>query len=178
MKTSQFFGSSSRPRPGAGHDISSAGDPHYYSSDQFLPDGDDTQTSSLGADSSMPKPVPALIVDADQESRFYLRARLVIAGVLQADEAATGGEALYLLQSRSYRIVLLNVNLPDMDGWSLASQVISRKHWPTLRASLVLTGEKMSWFSQLRGRFFGARSCMRKPLDPVEVASLLRRLEA
>ena len=177
MKFLQSFGSASQTQSGIGHNIASADDPHYFSSDQFVPD-EDTQISSLGADSFMPKLVPALIVDADQESRFYLRARLVIAGVLQADEAATGGEALYLLQSRSYRIVLLNVDLPDMDGWSLASQVISRKHWPTLSAALVLTGDRMSWFSQLRGRFSGARSCIRKPLDPVEVASLFRRLEA
>ncbi len=177
MKAPRSFGSPSHTAPGTGHDVVSADDPHYYSSDQFLPD-EDTHTAALEAVGSMPKPVPALIVDADQEARYYLRARLVMAGVLQADEAANGSEALYLLQSRSYRLVLLNIDLPDMDGWDLASQVISRKHWPTLASALVLTGDRMSWFSQLRGRFAGARGCMRKPLDPIEVASLFRRLEA
>lgn len=153
-------------------------EPLYYSSDQFDPGDEDTRSSSLGSETSRPRPVPALIVDADPESRFYLRAKLVMAGVLQADEAGTGAEALYLLKSRSYRIVLLNVELPDMDGWLLASQVAARKQWPSLSSALVLTGRQMSWVRQLRGRFAGAHSCMRKPLDPAEVASLFRRLDA
>ena len=178
MKAPHSFGVSSGADPDILHRTGSGDNPHYYSSDQFLPDDQDTLASSLGVADLMPRPVPALIVDPDQESRYYLRAKLVMAGVLQADEAATGAEALQLLQSRSYRIVLLNIDLPDMDGWLLASQVATRKHWPSLSSALVLFGQKMSWMSQLRGRYAGARSCMRKPLDPSEVASLFRRLDA
>jgi CheY-like chemotaxis protein len=178
MKTSQLFGSFQHVQPEYEGNLVAAQEPHYYSSDHCLLGDDDTLISSLGPDSFPTKLVPALIIDSDQESRFYLRARLAIAGVLQADEAATGSEALNLLQLGNYRIVLLNLDLPDMDGWFLASKVIPTKPQPTLSSKLVLTGASMSWFSQARARFTGVCGCLRKPLDPVEVALLFRRLQA
>ena len=148
---------------------------HGYSSDQFDPDLD-TLPSVLEGSSGEPEPVNALIIDPDREARFYLRAKLAMAGMLRADEAATGSEALYLLKTRRYHIVLMDVDLPDMDGWHLTRRVTARKDQRALADFVVLTGNRFSWLGRLRARMAGAHSCLAKPLEPSELAVLLRRL--
>ena len=82
-----------------------------------------TQPSVLQWLEPEPEQMQALVIDPDRESRFYLRAKLSMAGLFLADEAANGGEALYLLKTRHYRVVILDLDLPDMDGWLLAAKV-------------------------------------------------------
>jgi CheY-like chemotaxis protein len=142
---------------------------------QSDPDSD-TVPSVLEWPSNEPEPVNALIIDPDREARFYLRAKLAMAGMLRADEATTGSEALYLLKTRRYHLVLMDVDLPDMDGWHLTRRVTAGKHQRALADYVVLTGQRFSWLGRLRARFAGAHSCLTKPLEPGELASLLRRL--
>jgi CheY-like chemotaxis protein len=135
----------------------------------------DTQPSVLQWLAPEPELMQALVIDPDRESRFYLRAKLAMAGLFLADEAANGGEALYLLKTRRYRVVILDLDLPDMDGWLLAEKVrVSRGQ--TLAESLVLTRHKLSWLDEIRARRSGACHCLRKPLHPIELAQVLRQV--
>jgi CheY-like chemotaxis protein len=135
----------------------------------------DTQPSVLQWLAPEPEMMQALVIDPDRESRFYLRAKLAMAGLYLADEAANGGEALYLLKTRRYRVVILDLDLPDMDGWSLASKV-RLAGGPALAESLVLTRRKLSWLDEIRARRAGARYCLRKPLHPIELAQVLHQI--
>ena len=96
--------------------------------------------------------------------------------MLRADEASTGSEALYLLKTRRYHLVLMDVDLPDMDGWHLTRRVTASKHQRALAEFVVLTGQHFSWLGRLRARLAGAHSCLAKPLEPTELAMLLQRL--
>ncbi len=140
-------------------------------------DDSDTQPSAFEWVAPEPELVPALIVDADREARYYLRAKLVMAGVARADEAVSGSEALYLLKTRRYQIVLMDVELPDIDGWDLAARVTASRGRPALADSLVLMAHSLSWLSDLRGRLAGACTCLKKPLDPTELALLLQKIK-
>ena len=135
----------------------------------------DTQPSVLQWLAPEPELMQALVIDPDRESRFYLRAKLSMAGLFLADEAANGGEALYLLKTRRYRVVILDLDLPDMDGWLLAAKV-RLPGGPSLAESLVLTRRKLSWLDQIRARRTGANHWLRKPLHPVELAQVLLRV--
>jgi DNA-binding response OmpR family regulator len=135
----------------------------------------DTQPSVLQWLATEPERMQALVIDADRESRFYLRAKLSMAGLFQADEAATGGEALYLLKTRRYRVVILDLDLPDMDGWLLAGKV-RLANGPTLAESLVLTRRKLSWLDAIRARRTGVNHLLRKPLHPIELAQVLNKV--
>ncbi len=135
----------------------------------------DTQPSVLQWLEPEHEQMQALVIDADRESRFYLRAKLSMAGLFRADEAADGGEALYLLKTRRYRLVILDLDLPDMDGWRLAAKV--RPGGVTaLAKSLVLTRRKPSWLDEIRARRTGANHFLRKPLHPTELAQVLQQV--
>ena len=135
----------------------------------------DTQPSVLQWLEPEPEHMQALVIDPDRESRFYLRAKLAMAGLFLADEAANGAEALYLLKTRRYRVVILDLDLPDMNGWSLAAKVrLGGKI--ALTESLVLTRRKLSWLDEIRARRTGANHWLRKPLHPIELAQVLQQV--
>jgi CheY-like chemotaxis protein len=112
-----------------------------------------------------------LVIDASPEARYYLRAKLATAGLPQVDEAASSAEALLCLQNRVYKLVLLDLDLPDLASWQLLKQIGSAR--PAIEA-LILTGSRLSRLDAMRGRFAGARGSLRKPLDPVKLNALLR----
>ena len=112
-----------------------------------------------------------LVVDASAEARFYLRAKLATAGLPKVDEAASGAEALQRIQRRVYKLVLLDLDLPDRAAWALVKQLARSR--PEV---LILTGSKVSRLDRLRGWFAGARGSLRKPLDPGKLQALLRNV--
>ena len=93
---------------------------------------------SLAANLDHPR---ALMIDADPQARFYLRAKLAAAGLPQVDEAASGAEALLRLQTRVYKMVLLDLDLPDAAGWQLVKQIGRLR--PSIEV-LILTGSQVS----------------------------------
>jgi CheY-like chemotaxis protein len=63
-----------------------------------------------------------LIVDDDRINTMLVRRTVERAG-LRADHAETGREALDLLRSKRYRLVLLDLQLPDMSGIEVSRTV-------------------------------------------------------
>jgi len=114
-----------------------------------------------------------LVVDADRDARLYLRARLAMAGRLVVDEAASGSEALKLMDTRLYKLVILDMDLPDIDGWEMVKRVEASR--PPIEF-LILTGSKLTPLDAVRGWFAGARGSLRKPLHPGKLKYLLRSL--
>ena len=112
-----------------------------------------------------------LVADADSGARLYLRAKLAREGLMQVDEASTGAQALHLLDTRHYKLVVLDLDLPDTDSWQLVRQVGESR--PAVDF-LLLTGSRVSWVDGVRGWFAGARACLRKPLHPGKLKQLLR----
>lgn len=114
-----------------------------------------------------------LVVDASHDARLYMRARLAMAGLMHVDEAASGAEALQWLNNRPYKLVVLDLELPDMDSWRLVKQVGEAR--PAVDF-LILTGSKASRFDAARGWLAGARACLCKPLHPGKLEHLLLSL--
>lgn len=156
-------------------DLLSEPTPATYSSEDFHGEGD-TLPSVLEWLAPEPELMHALVIDPDRESRFYLRAKLAMADFLLTDEAATGGEALYLLKTRRYQLVIMDLDLPDIEGWQLAAKVGAAGGRPALAASIILTRHKLSWLDELRARRVGAAHCLRKPLHPLKLGQILRSL--
>lgn len=64
----------------------------------------------------MPRPTNALIVDDEPHVRVFLRLLLKELGIETIWEAADGGEALVMAAHHDPELVLLDVNLPVMNG--------------------------------------------------------------
>jgi CheY-like chemotaxis protein len=131
----------------------------------------DTAPAPLEAGAPEPEHAQVLVVDADRDARLYLRARLAMAGMLQVDEAATGAEALKLIDSRLYKLVVLDMDLPDVDRWDMVKRVGASR--PAIEF-LILTASRLSQADVVRGWFAGARGSLGKPLHPGKLKRLLR----
>jgi CheY-like chemotaxis protein len=130
-----------------------------------------TAPAPLEASAPEPEHAQVLVVDADRDARLYLRARLAMAGLLLVDEAASGTEALKLMDTRLYKLVVLDMDLPDIERWEMVKRVGASR--PPVEF-LVLTGSRLSLLDAVRGWFAGARSSLRKPLHPGKLKRLLR----
>ena len=114
-----------------------------------------------------------LVVDADLGARLYLRARLAMARLTQVDEAATGTEALKLMEAQRYKLVVLDMDLPDIEHREMVKRLGAVRPAPEF---LILTGGRLSPADAVRGWFAGARGSLRKPLHPGKLKRLLRSL--
>ncbi len=109
-------------------------------------------------------PVPLLLVDDRQENLMALRAALEPLGEELMD-ARSGGEALKLLMKQDCACVLLDVDMPGMDGFETASLI--RSH-PRMRDIPILFVTAHGRFQGVVGRGYevGAADFLFKPLDP------------
>lgn len=144
---------------------------HDQDMDVHLDGEDDTAPMALhGAPASTRR---VLVVDAARDARLYLRAKLAAAGLYEVDEAASGAEALVLLDHHHYHLVTVDLGLTDMDSWQLVKRVDSTR--PAI-AHLVVTGADPVWRRGLQARFAGAQVYLPKPLDPEKLRVLLQTL--
>ncbi len=77
-----------------------------------------------------------LIVDDEERFRVTLRKLLVLKG-LEVDTAGSGREALEMLKTGSYDVVLLDVKMPEMNGIEALAEI--KKIDPNIEV-IILTG--------------------------------------
>lgn len=114
-----------------------------------------------------------LIVDDEWNMRNLLRIYLKKEGFATM-EAATGQEALSLIRQHSFNMILLDVMMPDMDGWQVCKVIRETSTVPVL----MLTA-RTDTKDKVKGLDIGADDYLTKPFEPEEllarIYSLLRR---
>jgi len=109
-------------------------------------------------------PVKFLVVDDVAENLLALEALLAREG-LEIHKARSGPEALELLLVHDFALALLDVQMPDMDGYELAELMrgtTRTRRVPILFLTAVATDERR----RFRGYAAGAVDYMFKPIDP------------
>ena len=109
-----------------------------------------------------------LIVDDDEQTRVILRTALRQKG-LEADEAEDGRRAIELLTENVYAVVLLDLVMPDLDGFAVL-EAISRTHATQPPVVLVVSGAPRSVIEGIDARTI--HGIVRKPFDPMEVSAV------
>jgi CheY-like chemotaxis protein len=124
-------------------------------------------------DETEPKPRPlVMVVDDDAETRDLVDMLLERAGY-DRTIAASGEEAVSLLEQRTPALIVLDLNMPGMDGWSVAALV--RKHEHTARIPiLVMTG--LTQNVENAARRAGATAFVLKPIDAKRFVKEVKRL--
>jgi DNA-binding response OmpR family regulator len=116
-----------------------------------------------------------LVVDDDAPIRLLCRVNLEAEGmeVLEAEDGPTG-----LAKARSAHpdVVLLDVMLPQLDGWRVAETLLEDPE--TGKIPIVFLTARAELRDQARGLEIGGVDYITKPFHPVELAQLIRELLA
>jgi signal transduction histidine kinase/DNA-binding response OmpR family regulator len=116
------------------------------------------------------KPVSVLIIDDDATARDLMRRNLAREGI-SATTAASGPEGLRMARELRPALILLDVMMPQMDGWTVLTTL---KSDPDLRNIAVVM---VSMFdSQELGFMLGASDYLVKPVTREQLHALLGRV--
>lgn len=110
-----------------------------------------------------------LLVDDDISVRESLAAALAYENYLPLT-AANGEEALKVASTSPVDLVILDLNLPDRDGWDTFEQLTGRH--PEIPI-IVLTGRANQLFSALAA---GVGALIEKPVDPEFLLKTMKQL--
>jgi two-component system response regulator ResD len=114
--------------------------------------------------------VTVLLVEDDAQVR-ELVARYLQREGLTTVAVPTGGAGLEAMASRQPDLVILDVNLPDLDGWSILRRI--RDEWGDAPAVIMLTA-RSDEPDRLLGLDLGADDYIVKPFSPREVAARVK----
>lgn len=109
------------------------------------------------------KTMKILIVDDEEMIRSVLREYVEFEGN-EADEAADGMEAVQKCRDVDYDLVLMDVMMPKLDGFSAVKEIKKEKDVPVIMLSA--RGEE---YDKLFGFEIGADDYVTKPFSPKEV---------
>jgi DNA-binding response OmpR family regulator len=87
-------------------------------------------------------------------------------------KAHSGPEALRALLKQEFAVILLDVNMPGMDGFEILSSI--RKEQLPVRVVMLTARRRES--DVLRGFELGADDYILKPFNPLELGARLKRL--
>ena len=107
-----------------------------------------------------------LIVDDEPMARTLLRLMLVRAG-FNVSEAEDGFDALEKVQISQPDIILLDVMMPGMDGFSVCEELRQRKETATL--PIIMLSAKTDLDSINKGLRVGATKYLTKPISPEDL---------
>jgi DNA-binding response OmpR family regulator len=112
-----------------------------------------------------------LVVDDDQLIRKLIRANLDGDGT-RVIEAATGAEGARILQQAKIDLVLLDIGLPDVDGWSLLASLRASGSLPDV-PFLVVSADPPDRKQMER---FGLNDYVQKPFDVRDLVLRIKHL--
>jgi len=120
------------------------------------------------APDDLPSTARVLVVDDDE--RNLLALSHVLRDVAEVVTASSGREALRHLLHGEFAVILLDVFMPDMDGYEVADLIRERKQ--TARIPIIfLSAVNKEAEHLIRGYAMGAVDYVFKPVDPVILTS-------
>jgi CheY-like chemotaxis protein len=116
-----------------------------------------------------------LVIDDEERIREVVRACLEDLGGWDVEIGNSGADGLHKITTESFDALILDISMPDMDGFAFLKQLLERKIYPAIPA--ILLTAKM--FSNDAARFadLGVVGIINKPFNPLtiskEVATIL-----
>ena len=137
--------------------------------DQFL----DRSGPPAGAASPNAAGPVVLIVDDDEGVREYVRVNLEAEGYV-VREAASAAEGLVALGEQSPDLILLDVMMPQVDGWEMLRQI--HEHTGVGAIPVVMFSGKVDERSAAEAESLGAQGFIGKPFDPSSLIESTKQL--
>jgi signal transduction histidine kinase/CheY-like chemotaxis protein/HPt (histidine-containing phosphotransfer) domain-containing protein len=118
------------------------------------------------------KGIKILLVEDDKVNQMVANALLSQMG-LKVDIAENGLEALEKLEEAEYDMVLMDIQMPVMDGYEATKRIRSNPRWSNLPV-VALTGHDMSEH-RLKGNQCGMNDHLNKPVNPHELLAIITK---
>lgn len=118
------------------------------------------------------EPMPTILVADDDANIRELVCLFLRNDGFATAEAADGKEALAVYISTNVDLVVLDIMMPIMDGWTLSKEL--RRANPDLPL-LMLTARGETW-EKVKGFELGTDDYLTKPFDPLELTVRVRAL--
>ena len=111
-----------------------------------------------------------LVVEDEEKTASYIKQGLTESGFI-VDRAANGVDALHLFGHKNYELILLDVNIPSIDGWGVLEFI--RK---TSRVRILMLTGRSRLNDRIKGLDAGADDYMTKPFEFPELLARVRAL--
>jgi CheY-like chemotaxis protein len=119
-----------------------------------------------------------LVVDDERSIRLLCRVNLTASGI-EVLEARDGREALEVVRESRPDLVLLDVMMPEVDGWTVARELARDER--TRDIPIIFLTARADPADRRRGQQLGGVGYLTKPFDPVAIGEYvedtLQRLE-
>jgi len=122
----------------------------------------------MAADSGRPRSV--LVVDDDEPLRTMCRVTLEDAG-FRVLEASDGDEALVCIKLDRPDVILLDIIMPRVSGWTVAAELLSDELAD--RIPIIFISARTGHADRVRALELGAQEYVTKPFDPGTLAETI-----
>jgi DNA-binding response OmpR family regulator len=114
-----------------------------------------------------------LVIDDESAIRLLCRVNLEAEG-MEVLEAADGVAGVALARAESPDVVILDVTMPELDGWQVAEEL--QAHDRTRSAAIVFLTGRAELRERANGLGIDRVAFLTKPFDPTELADVIREL--
>ncbi|MBT3996298.1 MAG: response regulator [Chloroflexi bacterium] len=139
---------------------------HLNKPDDIQPEATPIKTKTVSASTTNRPATTTLIIDPDPEARAVIKAVLTRLNQ-SSEEAATAAEAIRLFKQIDPDIVISEWSLPDMDGFSMLTELKGTKKSKDLIRLMMST--RLSPEAQRKAHYLGIKNFLIKPLAPSKV---------
>ena len=112
-----------------------------------------------------PPDAAILIVDDNGDNRYTLYRRLQREGYSDLEEAANGREALERVEARPFDLVLLDIMMPELDGYQVLERLKAHETWRHI--PVIMISALSEFDSVVRCIELGAEDYLPKPFNSV-----------
>ena len=113
--------------------------------------------------------IKILIVDDEDKIRDVVKEYAKVSG-MQADEASDGLEAVEKASKNDYDVIVMDIMMPNMDGYTAVKEIKKIKDVP-----MIMLSARVEEFDKLSGFELGIDDYVTKPFSPKE---LIARINA
>jgi DNA-binding response OmpR family regulator len=117
--------------------------------------------------------VTVLVIDDEAPIRLLCRVNLEAEG-MQVSEAGDGQSGLAKARDEQPDVILLDVMMPEMDGWQVAEELLSDRRTDSI--PIIFLTARAEVRDRARGLDLGGVDYVTKPFNPVELAPLVEEL--
>lgn len=111
-----------------------------------------------------------LIAEDEKEIRNIIKEYMGV-GNYTVDEAANGREALELFAENEYDIILVDIMMPEINGWDVCRKIRESSEVP-----IIILSAKGQEYDKLRGFELGIDDYLVKPFSPKELLARIKAL--